>query len=183
MVYGFVRQSGGRVLLVEDDALIRMSASEMLMDLGHVVTEAENGPDALALVERGRFEMMLTDLSLPGMADDALAAAAVAHQPKLGVTFASGYDRVPNCDAALAQTMLLQKLYDEGALAAALKTVTGGWGDAEVELGPHRVCGTPTSPSPESGEGRSGLRANPSPAFGGRREGVPTMFLPNLTPY
>jgi CheY-like chemotaxis protein len=119
-----------RVLLVEDDALIRMSTSEMLMDLGHVVTEAENGPDALALLERGRFDVMLTDLSLPGMLGDELAAAAVMRQPGLAIVFASGYDRVPRRDAALKDAMLLQKPYDETALADALKTVTGGGADA-----------------------------------------------------
>jgi CheY-like chemotaxis protein len=114
-----------RVLLVEDDALIRMSTAEMLMDLGHDVIEAEDGPAALAPLESGRFDVMLTDLSLPGMAGDALAAEAVARQPGLGIIFASGYDRVPSRDAALKDALLLQKPYDESALAEALRTVAG----------------------------------------------------------
>ncbi|MDQ7249127.1 response regulator [Dongia sedimenti] len=113
-----------RVLLVEDDALIRMSTAEMLLDLGHVVTEAENGEQALAQLERGRFDVMLTDVSLPGISGDVLAASAVARQPGLGIIFASGYDRVPNRDEALKDAMLLQKPYDETALAEALRTVT-----------------------------------------------------------
>jgi PAS domain S-box-containing protein len=114
-----------RVLLVEDDALIRMSTAEMLIDLGHDVTEAEAGPDALALLAGTAFDVMLTDVSLPGMTGDALAATAVARRPDLGIIFASGYDRVPNRDAALKNAVLLQKPYDEGALADALRTVTG----------------------------------------------------------
>jgi PAS domain S-box-containing protein len=115
-----------RVLLVEDDALIRMSTSEMLMDLGHAVTEAEDSKEALAQLERGRYDVMLTDLSLPGLPGDELAATALTRQPGLGIIFASGYDRVPNRDAALKDATLLQKPYDETALADALKTVTGG---------------------------------------------------------
>jgi len=115
-----------RVLLVEDDALIRMSTAEMLTDLGHTVTEAENGTAALSFLEQARFDVMLTDVSLPGMAGDALAAVAVARQPGLAVIFASGYDRIPNRDAALKGAVLLQKPYDETALADALRTVTGG---------------------------------------------------------
>jgi CheY-like chemotaxis protein len=114
-----------RVLLVEDDPLIRMSTAEMLMDLGHGVTEAEDGNTALALLDQGRFDVILTDLSLPGMPGDALAARAIAQQPGLGIIFASGYDRVPSRDEALKDAMLLQKPYDESALAEALTAVSG----------------------------------------------------------
>jgi PAS domain S-box-containing protein len=114
-----------RVLLVEDDALIRMSTAEMLMDLGHVVTEAEDGAAALALLDRARFDVMLTDLSLPGMPGDAVAVEALARQPDLGIVFASGYDRVPGRDEALKNALLLQKPYDETALAEALNAVAG----------------------------------------------------------
>jgi CheY-like chemotaxis protein len=113
-----------RVLLVEDDALIRMSTAEMLADLGHEVSEAEDAPSALALLETARFDVMLTDLSLPGMGGDELAATAVRRQPGLGIIFASGYDRVPSRDSALKDSMLLQKPYDESALAEALKAAT-----------------------------------------------------------
>jgi len=113
-----------RVLLVEDDALIRMSTAEMLTDLGHDVTEAEDGPAALALLKNARFDVLLTDLSLPGMAGDELAARAIVQQPGLGIIFASGYDRVPSRDAALKDAMLLQKPYDESALAEALQAVS-----------------------------------------------------------
>jgi PAS domain S-box-containing protein len=113
-----------RVLLVEDDALIRMSTAEMLTDLGHDVTEAEDGPAALALLKNARFDVLLTDLSLPGMAGDELAARAIVQQPGLGIIFASGYDRVPSRDAALKDAMLLQKPYDESALAEALQEVS-----------------------------------------------------------
>jgi PAS domain S-box-containing protein len=113
-----------RVLLVEDDALIRMSTAEMLMDLGHDVSEAEDAKAALALLDNSRFDVMLADLSLPGMAGDELAATAITLQPGLGVIFASGYDRLPNRDEALKTAKLLQKPYDESALAEALQAVT-----------------------------------------------------------
>jgi PAS domain S-box-containing protein len=114
-----------RVLLVEDDALIRMSTAEMLMDLGHDVIEAEDAPAASALLEGGRFDVMLTDLSLPGLPGDALAAKVLAQHPGLGIIFASGYDRLPDRGAGLKGAILLQKPYDESALADALKSVTG----------------------------------------------------------
>jgi CheY-like chemotaxis protein len=113
-----------RVLLVEDDALIRLSTAGMLMDLGHDVTEVEDAPAALALLENAHFDVLLTDLSLPGMAGDALAAQAVRRQPGLGVIFTSGYDRLPDRDEAPQGAMLVQKPYDESVLADALRAVS-----------------------------------------------------------
>jgi CheY-like chemotaxis protein len=97
----------------------------MLMDLGHDVTEVEDAPAALALLENAHFDVLLTDLSLPGMAGDALAAQAVRRQPGLGVIFASGYDRLPDRDEAPQGAMLVQKPYDESVLADALRAVSG----------------------------------------------------------
>jgi PAS domain S-box-containing protein len=114
-----------RVLLVEDDAVIRMSTAEMLMDLGHAVTEADDGKAALSLLAQGRFDVMLTDLSLPGMPGDELAAAAIRDHPGLAIIFASGYDRLPSREEGLKDALLLQKPYDEGALADALKAIGG----------------------------------------------------------
>jgi PAS domain S-box-containing protein len=126
------KQRSLRVLLVEDDALIRMSTAEMLMDLGHNVTEAEDGPAALGLLDKNRFDVMLTDLSLPGISGDALAALAVERQPGLGIVFASGYDRLPSRSDRLEGAKLLQKPYAESALAEALHAVTDGRGDDPV---------------------------------------------------
>ncbi|GAB2177792.1 hypothetical protein [Dongia sp. agr-C8] len=50
-------------------------------------------------------------------------------RPGLGIVFASGYDRLPNRNDALKGTVLLQKPYDESALAHALNSVTAGRGD------------------------------------------------------
>jgi CheY-like chemotaxis protein len=111
-----------RVLLIEDDALIRLSTAEMLADLGHLVDEAGNGNEALDRLDAHDFDVLITDIRLPGLAGDELAAQAIARQPRLRVVFASGYEVLPKSDAReeLAGAILLQKPYNERGLADAL---------------------------------------------------------------
>lgn len=52
------------VLLVEDDALIRMNTAEMLSELGHTVIEAASGREAIALAQES-FDLLVTDIGLP----------------------------------------------------------------------------------------------------------------------
>jgi PAS domain S-box-containing protein len=109
-----------RVLLVEDDADIRLFTATILSDAGHKVTEASNGVEALRHLESQPFEVMVTDLSIPGMAGAELAASALKAQPALRIVFASGYG--PNeATRAISGAVFLRKPYDEQALNAALK--------------------------------------------------------------
>ena len=66
-----------RVLLVEDDAMIRMSTTDMLATLGHKVEEAASAHGALELLENGTFDVLLTDVGLPGMSGSELADQAI----------------------------------------------------------------------------------------------------------
>lgn len=86
-----------RVLMVDDDALIAMSSVDMLEDLGHVVTEANSGAAALALLEAGHvFDLMITDYSMPGMNGAELGRAARELVPDLPILVASGYAELPS---------------------------------------------------------------------------------------
>lgn len=85
-----------RVLMVDDDALIAMSSVDMLEDLGHIVTEANSGAQALMLLERGDgFDLMITDYSMPGMNGAELGKAARQLFPNLPILVASGYADLP----------------------------------------------------------------------------------------
>ena len=106
-----------RVLLVEDDAMIRMSTTDMLATLGHKVEEAASAHGALELLENGTFDVLLTDVGLPGMSGSELADQAIKKVPHLRVIFATGYDRV---DSRAGNAVLLRKPYTENDLAAAM---------------------------------------------------------------
>ena len=84
------------VLVVDDDALIAMSTSMMVEDLGHQVLEANSGPEALDILRNGqRVDLLITDFSMPKMNGAQLAIAAREIQPDLPVLLATGYADLP----------------------------------------------------------------------------------------
>ncbi|MGQ0742646.1 MAG: response regulator [Alphaproteobacteria bacterium] len=85
--------SGRQVLLVEDDALVRVTAVEMLEMAGHRVLEASSAAAALREIQSDRhIDVLVTDLRLPGMSGEELVAAALKLRPGLRVIIASGKD-------------------------------------------------------------------------------------------
>lgn len=56
-----------RILLVEDDAGFRSLLAEILADDGYTLVERENGKAALMALQRQSFDLVLTDLRLPGL--------------------------------------------------------------------------------------------------------------------
>ncbi len=116
-----------RILLVEDDALIRLSTSEMLKYLGHSVGQAANGIEALEQLDRNAFDLLMTDLALPGLSGEDIADLAIQRQPAIRVIFASGY-AAPSGIAwrPSQQPVMLQKPYNQRQIEAAIKAATSG---------------------------------------------------------
>jgi CheY-like chemotaxis protein len=81
-----------RVLLVEDDAIVRATTVDMLAELGHAVEEAADAREALARLAAGNLDLLITDLRLPDMRGDALAAECRRRGADLPIIFATGYD-------------------------------------------------------------------------------------------
>lgn len=105
------------VLVVEDDALIRMSMIDMVADMGFASLDAGDGPEALRLLaDNGDIAILLTDLGLPGMSGRQLVAEARRFRPGLKVIIASGY--APDDLAGDAVTHL-RKPFDQAQLRRA----------------------------------------------------------------
>lgn len=85
--------SGETILLVDDEPLIRMVASEELEELGYTVIGVGDGPAALKVLNSKRpINLLITDVGLPGgMNGRQLAEAARASRPGLEVLFITGY--------------------------------------------------------------------------------------------
>jgi CheY-like chemotaxis protein len=84
--------SRGKVLVVEDVALIRMATVDMIEQIGFSAIEAGDGAEALALLQKySDIEILLTDLGLPGMNGRQLVEEARRLKPSLKVVVASGY--------------------------------------------------------------------------------------------
>lgn len=82
-----------RILLVEDDDLVRAFVSRSLDQLGYRVMPVADGPAAIRLLETGeRFDLLFTDVVLPGgMSGRQVADAVSALQPDIRILYASGY--------------------------------------------------------------------------------------------
>lgn len=64
-----------KVLIADDDRMVRALLSEMLTDMGHAVVEAENGQDAVDLCARERPDVVILDFLMPRLSGlDALLA-------------------------------------------------------------------------------------------------------------
>lgn len=92
-----------RVLLVEDDPIIRMGSASLLKRLGHIVVSAAHAEQALRLIETDPpFDVLFTDIGLPGMRGDALAARIRERFPNMPVVFATGYNDAPQINGRVA---------------------------------------------------------------------------------
>ncbi len=116
-----------RVLLVEDDVLIRMATSEMLADLGHDVVEAGSIAEAREKLGREPLQIMLTDLGLPDGHGMKLVRLVVENHPEVAVIIASGGDLREHLDnSGLPRPVTgLVKPYDQQSLENALRQCFG----------------------------------------------------------
>ena len=172
MVYGFVRQSGGRVeiesapgqgttvrlqlprstlpafsddaalattaaaesellvLVLEDEAGVRQTLCEQLHQLGYLTLEAENGEQALNMLDASPdIGMFISDLMLPGGLSGAEVIGHVrSHYPQLPVLLISGQDLRPAHNPQLPDVQLLRKPFTRAQLAQALRKVMAGTG-------------------------------------------------------
>ena len=82
-----------RVLLVEDEDMVRKVLLRMLTARGYDVKTATNVGEAVALFEApgNEFELLITDVMIPQGSGHALARGLVERQPSLRVLFVSGY--------------------------------------------------------------------------------------------
>jgi CheY-like chemotaxis protein len=80
-----------RILVVDDEPLV-CDAVKMMLDFdGHVVETARSAKDALAMLDQGKFDLVITDFEMPIMKGDELAAAIKARDPKQPVILITAY--------------------------------------------------------------------------------------------
>jgi PAS domain S-box-containing protein len=80
-----------RVLVVEDDPLVRMAITEQLTSQGHTVESATNGLEGLDRFMSGRFDFVLTDRAMPEMGGDQLATTIKQLAPNKPIIMLTGF--------------------------------------------------------------------------------------------
>ena len=82
------------ILLVDDDDTVRETSADMLQELGYTVMQAASGPQALDMLESNPgFDVMVTDIRMPGMSGLELSDMAAGRHAELKIILISGYFR------------------------------------------------------------------------------------------
>jgi two-component system, cell cycle sensor histidine kinase and response regulator CckA len=137
--------AGGRILLVEDEDDVRAMAEEALELEGYTVTSAASGEEALSIWTRcgDSFELLLTDVMMPGMSGGELTQRVRETRPDARVLYMSGYndDAIVRQGLAVSGAHLLQKPFTLEALARKVREAL----EEDPSGGP---SGSPTDSTP-----------------------------------
>ena len=119
------RKSAGplKVLLVEDDALVRWATLAMFEELGHAVTAVASAREALQSLAAERFDVLFTDVGLPDSSGIDLAREALGRVSGLKVVLATGYQESEAAGGAGGGWVRLPKPYHSADLQRVLSTI------------------------------------------------------------
>jgi len=91
-----------KVLVVDDDPVVGESFNRVLSRKGYAVITASNGDEALAKLQAEQYDLVFTDLRMPGMDGLEVAERVKARQPWTPVVIVTGYGSKPSEDRARA---------------------------------------------------------------------------------
>ena len=113
------------ILVVEDEALIRMHCAEMVRDLGFEVIEAVDADEAVSLLESvPGIKVVFTDIQMPGSMDGLMLAAAIRDRwPPVALLITSGKVRPPTNDMP-AGARFIPKPYSPWQIKEQLHSLT-----------------------------------------------------------
>ncbi|MGD2067364.1 MAG: response regulator [Gemmatimonadota bacterium] len=123
---GAARHGGGKVLLVDDEEVVREVTRRALERHGYAVLTARDGKSAIALAqERSGFDLLLTDVQLPDMVGPDVAEQIASLDPGVRVVFMSGFSNreVIERISATPSVHLLQKPFRVEELVGTLRAV------------------------------------------------------------
>jgi DNA-binding response OmpR family regulator len=118
--------NSAEILLIDDDADVRDTLYEMLIELGYSVQVAESGAAGLAILERSSPNLVLLDFAMPQLSGAEVAALIRSDRPGLPIIFISGYADTHALATAVGDATLLRKPFRRAELAAALRDALQG---------------------------------------------------------
>ena len=102
------------MLVVDDEPAVLKAVVLLLRHVGHVVETAECGADALCKLQEKEFDVLLTDLYMPGMKGDELAREVKRRYPKLPIVLITATPPggpLPGITCVLAKPFAMQELW------------------------------------------------------------------------
>jgi CheY-like chemotaxis protein len=112
-----------RVLVVEDNQDSRYLVCEMLRAFGHTVEAVADGEAGMVTLLASPFDLLFTDVGLPGISGIELARRALLRQPRLKILFASGYGETLTRQLEFT-SLSLQKPYELDTLQRVLNDIS-----------------------------------------------------------
>lgn len=94
-----------RILVVDDEANIRLTLSALLRRVGYDVVSADGGEEAVVCLERQQFDLMLVDLKMPGMDGMQVVAAARQRQPDIAIIVLTGHGSLDTAIESIHQNV------------------------------------------------------------------------------
>ena len=124
------RGSGQSILLVDDEEAILHFTTTMLEQFGYRVTAVSTGTEALELFRAAsdRFDLIITDQTMPGMTGSDLAKAVLAARPSMPIVLMTGYSETITPEEALARGIeeYIDKPFTRQTIARAVQRCLSG---------------------------------------------------------
>ena len=117
-----------RILIADDDASLRELARRALVSDGHDVVAAEDGLEALKTVTAGGFDVVVSDLDMPGLDGFGLASQVIARLPSAKILLVSGLsDELKRAEGLPRERVVtLQKPFTLDQLRTQVRNLLGG---------------------------------------------------------
>jgi len=116
-----------RALLIDDDKGVRNIIFDIVTSFGYVTDTAANGPEGLALFQKNLYDVVLTDLLMPGMTGWEVLQALRRLDPTIPVVIVTGADVwAGDCRFLQPAVALVRKPVDMRILETALSRLLGG---------------------------------------------------------
>ena len=95
--------SARRILVVDDEETIRLALARFLRTRGYTVETADDGPSALDALRRARFDLMLSDVRMPGITGVDLVPLAIGIDPEIAIVVLTAVNDAPTATEVLSR--------------------------------------------------------------------------------
>ena len=127
------KRASARILLVDDDEEVRNIAAATIEELGYEVVSVASGQAALQILGEERFDLLMTDIAMPGMTGVDLARRVRQIDPDLPILFSSGYADVQTFGENLSDEVVLKKPFRISDVATRIDAVLDASRSSAVE--------------------------------------------------
>ncbi len=120
-------QGSGRILLVDDDTMVRKLSRRILQSLGYSVVECDSAGDALDRMKKNLddFDLVISDMTMPGMTGDQLAVEILRLRADMRIIICTGFSEKIDQESAssIGVRAPLMKPVSKAELAAAIREI------------------------------------------------------------